>query len=779
MKRRIRFTVAAFTLILPLIFHIDAQAQTITLDESPAVEGEWGYRPADGSVSHVNPPSFAWRLTEGMTWDIEVARDRDFSTVEYRAEGIEFIVHCPPRIFPPGEYTWRYRGRDTTGNRTNWSAPRTFSIASDAAEMPLPPRDELMARIPAAHPRLFVRPENMDRLRQLARGDLSDIYGRLVDQCETLLADPPPTEEPPLYPDDIVRGSDEWRGIWWGNRMKVVAALNGAATLAFTNLLGGPERYGLEAKRILLDCARWDPKGSTGYRYNDEAGMPYNYFFSRTYTFVNALLTDEEKDLCRQVMKVRGEEMYDHLCPAHFRRPYGSHQNRAWHFLGEVAIAFHGEIEEADDWLWFAANVFMNVYPVWSDDDGGWHEGISYWWEYQERFTWFADVMREALGINAFDKPFYSQVGYYAMYLMPPGTRGTGFGDLVGARSPSNYVPLMTTFTAQAGNGHWQWWVERMGGPVTTSEYHAHGDYISFVHGALPTVEAIPPDDLPTSRLFRGTGRAYLNTTLVSGDDNVQIVFKSSPFGTQSHGYEANNSFNLWAYGKHLLIRTGRRDNYGSDHHKNWMWSTRSTNCIRIGGQDQPKRSPKAVGAITAFETTPALDIVTGETPGFTRTIVFVKPELVVVYDRLKYDDPTFYEYWLHAENEIAVPDQHSIRVENDGVLCDIDFLAPEGLAFTQTDQYDPNPRPRVTLRQWHLTATTQGDADRMEFITLYRPHRTGDTLPRETDLRRDDDGYRLSARLTDGKLTAILPLAGAVTAIVAKNDGSVVTVGE
>ena len=67
-----------------------------------------------------------------------------------------------------------------------------------------------------------------------------------------------------------------------------------------------------------MECARWDPKGSTGYRYNDEAGMPYAYYFARTYTFVNDLLTEEQKNICRQVMKIRGDEMYNHLCPGHF-----------------------------------------------------------------------------------------------------------------------------------------------------------------------------------------------------------------------------------------------------------------------------------------------------------------------------------------------------------------------------------------------------------------------------------------------------------------------------
>lgn len=91
------------------------------------------------------------------------------------------------------------------------------------------------------------------------------------------------------------------------------------------------------------------------------------------------------------------------LYPKHFWNPYDSHNTRAWHFLGEVGVAFLDEIDAADDWVWFAANVFFNVHPSWSDDDGGWHQGASYWRSYLERFTWWADVMRVAMGINAFE----------------------------------------------------------------------------------------------------------------------------------------------------------------------------------------------------------------------------------------------------------------------------------------------------------------------------------------------------------------------------------------
>jgi len=741
-----------------LLATIPAQAGLILVEE-PDRPGYWGRRPAEGSVSQTDPPSFTWPHTQ-YTWELQCARDIDFKDVIYSAAGIELNVHCPPKTFGPGRYFWRYRGTRVNSRPSIWTKPYEFTIGDDAVQMPLPKRDELSSRIPRSHPRLFLRPENLPTLRRTAQGQLKKEFDALVKQCEGILADPPPTAEPPKYPPDMERKSEDWRKMWWGNRTYTIRALNSAATLAFTRLIGGREAYGHEAKRILLACAKWDPKGSTGYRYNDEAGMPYNYYFARTYTFVNDLLNDREKEICRKVMKVRGEEMYHHLCPRHLQRPYSSHSNRAWHFLGEVGIAFLGEIEGADDWVWFAMNVFFNAYPVWSDADGGWHEGVSYWSSYIGRFTWWADVMREAMGIDAYDKPYFSEIGYYAMYLMPPGKVGGGFGDLTARRTARHNRSLMTVLAAQAQNPHWQWYVDALGGSDST------GGYIGFLRGQLPKVEAKPPADLPTSRLFAGTGQVYLNSNLTDASESVQVVFKSSPFGTQSHGYESNNSFLLWAYGKRLLIRSGYRDIYGSAHHQNWMWSTRSTNCITVNGQGQRKHSAGARGYITAFETTPEIDVVIGDAGDcyeagveqFKRAIVWVKPDVAIVYDQLRASKPSCYEYWLHALDEIEIRNQREIVVRNDDIVCDIAFLRPSGLVFEQTNEYDPNPRQRISLREWHLTASTTEKAKSMEFVTVYWPHRAKDKIKRRAVLENIRGGYALRIDLADGKLTALLP---------------------
>ncbi|MHB8901535.1 MAG: DUF4962 domain-containing protein [Thermoguttaceae bacterium] len=745
-------------------------AEPLTLDQRPAGPSDWGYRPEEGETIATNPPSFSWRPQDKITgWELRCLPADGRPGAEYRQDGIQWNVHCPSRLLAPGAYRWQYRGRDRQGSQTEWSRDRTFTIPADAAGLPMPDKAELLARIPAGHPRLFLRPEQLPELRRLATGDLKAQYQALVSQCEKLLKNPPPTAEPPKY-GDVKKLSEEWRTIWWGNRAYTVNALEGAATLAFTRLLGGREEYGQLARRILLDCARWDPKGSTGYRYNDEAGMPYAYCFSRTYSFLHDLLSEEERVLCRKVMKIRGDEMFDHLCPRHLWNPYSSHSNRAWHFLGEIGVAFQGEVEGADQWAWFAMNVFYNVYPVWSDDDGGWHEGSAYWDSYLSRFTWWADIMRSAFAVNAYDKPFFSKIGFYPMYLMPPGSRGGGFGDLTPDRDPRSNMPLVSILASQARNPYWQWYVEETGGPPKPS------GYIGFVRGALPKVDAKPPVDLPSSRCFGGTGQAYLNSSLLDASKGVQVAFKSSPFGTQSHGYEANNSFLLAAFGQRLLINTGRRDIYGSDHHVNWMWSTRSVNNITVDGVGQQSHSASAQGRIVGFHAGKTLDAVAGEAGGaylaektaarpdgrlldrFTRSIIFVKPGLVVVYDRLAARQKSSFEYWLHAVDRFAVPDQDNIRVESGEAACNIRILEPRGLTFSQTDQYDPNPRERIKVREWHLTAATAEKAETVEFIALLCPHRKADDPPREAKLERIAGGYVLSVKLPDGSATMLLP---------------------
>ena len=728
----------------------------LTIDEGPAQPGEWGFRP-ENVTTEETPPAFVWRPQENaVSYDIQCARGADFSKIAYEAGGLIYTVHRAAEVFETGQWYWRFRFVDGDGQMSKWSSGRAFVIAQNARALPLPKRSELIGRIPKSHPRLFVRPEDLDSLRARARGDLKPIYDDLVATCEDILADIPSTREPPLYPEGTVVLSEEWREIWWGNRMYTIRVLNSAATLAFTRLLGGQDHYGEIAKKLLLACAKWDPLGATGYRYNDEAGMPYNYYFSRTYTFVNDLLSEEEREICRGVMKVQGQEMYDHLATEmrYLWHPYGSHAGRAWHFLGEIGVAFLDEIPEAEEWVWFAMNVFGAVYPAWCDEDGGWHQGLQYWESYVQRFTWWADIMQAAMGIDAYCKPYFARAGDYPMYFQPPGTRGGGVGDLTTTRTSDQNCDLMRTLAAQARNPYWQWYVDmhpqKAKEDTKSRRLDAVGAgrslYIDFVRGALPEVRGEAPVDLPSSKCFRGTGLAAMNSDLTDGKNNVSVIFKSSPFGSQSHGFDAQNSFSLFAFGERLLIHTGQRDIHGSDHHKNWMHHTKSTNCIGVNGESQLRNHAAAMGEILDFQTSDVFDYVAGEAAPayggmlkkFTRQILFAKPDAVVICDTVVAPEASIFQYYLHSETEMDIEVQ-TLKITTGDAGCVVSLLRPENLKISQTDQFDPPPRERVQLTEYHVTAETTIPCEEATFIAVLRPHRTGD-VPKGDPVLVDDE---------------------------------------
>ena len=94
-------------LVLFLVVSNPAAGQELKLDERPAEPGEWGYRPAAGSVSQVNPPSFSWCPQRGLTWEVVCSGNQPFANLSFRWKDIGFNVYCPSETLPSGSYTWK------------------------------------------------------------------------------------------------------------------------------------------------------------------------------------------------------------------------------------------------------------------------------------------------------------------------------------------------------------------------------------------------------------------------------------------------------------------------------------------------------------------------------------------------------------------------------------------------------------------------------------------------------------------------------------------------
>ena len=199
-------------LVLSLLLACPAFAQPPRLDERPAEPGTWGYRPDNGARVADGPAELQLAAAAGPDVGDRVCPRRQFRERRLPSRG-----HRVQRALSAAEPSVRAAMPGATAARTRKAATPTGArrgpsrLRTTPCRCPCPSRQELIARIPKTHPRLFLRPENLDRLRELARGELKDKYLDLVKECDRILANPPSTQEPPKYPPGTDTKSEEWR----------------------------------------------------------------------------------------------------------------------------------------------------------------------------------------------------------------------------------------------------------------------------------------------------------------------------------------------------------------------------------------------------------------------------------------------------------------------------------------------------------------------------------------------------------------------------------------
>jgi len=202
--------------------------------------------------------------------------------------------------------------------------------------------------------------------------------------------------------------------------------------------------------------------------------------------------------------------------------------------------------------------------------------------------------------------------------------------------------------------------------------------------------------------------------------ENVQIRFKSSPFGRQSHGHDPHNSFTLNAYGDALLVNCVYRDWHGSDFHTKWCWSTKAHNAMLVNGEGQKPHSPDPFGNIVAWDFQEGAD------------------------------------YAAESTQSLA------LEQEKAGVM--IHYSAPEPLCFRQWSGYEPEidedylestNRPGFPM-QWHLEASTSTKHEYMFVLTVLRLYRKGQQLESAPQTEQNDTAILLRVPSADDAMVTI-----------------------
>lgn len=292
-------------------------------------------------------------------------------------------------------------------------------------------------------------------------------------------------------------------------------------------------------------------------------------------------------------------------------------------------------------------------------------------------------------------------MGDFPLYVAPPGSPNMGFGDLSSGRPSSGWGGPMEFFlrasSANPRSAYWRWWTEQW-------KMRGEGGWLGFLYEAnLPPLrESKPPTDLPLAKVFRGIGVASLHATLLNSADDVHFLFKSSLFGSQSHGHNPQNSFQLNGYGEALLTTCVYRDLHGSKFHYGWAHSTVAHNAALVNGEGQVKHTPAATGRIVDSRFTPEWDYIVGDAAAayggkltrYRRHVAFVKPELIVLYDDVVAAEPATFQFMLHALKPFTMDEQAArLSTEQPKAGVTVQYLSPLPLAFRQWGGYNPKPQ--------------------------------------------------------------------------------------
>lgn len=580
-----------------------------------------------------------------------------------------------------------------------------------------------------AHPRLFFTPENLPRLRErCANGDLKDWYLGTKRSVEGAIGgDLPP--EPPRLPKE--GHSLAYSQVFTAFRPP--AAMMQRMGLVYA--LDGDRRIGADAKRRALFYFGFDPNGSTCTWHNDEPAMSIMRNGCRTYDWTYDLYSPEEREVIEKCILIRAKAIYDVLREQRFHvAPVDSHLGRQIGFLAEACLTVMAEHPEAQEWYDYAMNVYRTVYPAWSRGDGGWNEGPHYWLCYMDFGLDSLLAVRNATGEDIFNaKSFFRETPWYGIYQIPPGSPISPFGD--GWQARPQEVGLMRSFAAIFRSPEFLYFARLYG-------RNGIGGVRDLVLSEdLRGIEARPPAFLPNARCFWGEGLVMSHSVLTNAAENVAFYFRSSPYGSVSHGHEDQNSFCIAAYGEPLAIATGYYNYWGSRHHFSWMHTTKAKCAITYDGGKGERRGAEYPGRITHFESEglwarfggDAALAYGGDIFKAQRDVVRLDERVFVMRDTLAARLEHSWEYNLHALDEMRFDEgAQTVTIMRPKASLAVRFVAPSPLVFSETSAFDPpvdevvNAANQPHPDQWHFRASS-AKTNALELYTVLEVLRPGE----------------------------------------------------
>lgn len=461
------------------------------------------------------------------------------------------------------------------------------------------------------------------------------------------------------------------------SRVSLVSHQAEAAALLYR--LTGTQAYLTESLRRADELAALDPNGPTSYAAQDQASRQIALSLARTLDLLWQNMDATRKAKWLSVINTRTAVFYAAIAQERGGKldqfPFDSHGNTAQGVVAEIAVLTVGEIPAAEEWFDFAVRSYVHSVSVWSGSEGGYANGSAYGQVSIDSYMQTWGTLREAIGINLFDKPWARGFLNFFMHFVPPGAPTHVFGD--GHEDIPN-PNLLRAYASRFKTPQARWYFNALS---TGKE-----DALTLLANSSP----LPVNQLTTATppanaaVYPSIGWVAMHSNLADMK-RTSLYFKSSPFGSYNHSHGDQNSFVLHSGGKPLLIEAGYYDWYGSPLWNDWYRATKSHNGITFNnGIGQPvsgnTENLRRKGKITAFSTTASVDYTEGDataaydgqlTKAVRKMWYLRSQDAVVVMDTLASATARSFEWNFHTPVVITRGANNSVKIVNgDRSVC-------------------------------------------------------------------------------------------------------------
>ena len=660
-------------------------------------------RPADCAVVEQSPPDLSWPDLSADTSYVVTLTYPNGST-RSRAAAYNWINW--DEALPAGNYSWQVQANNASGSQV--SRPRRFSVDATATPFVVPDWTVLYNRA-AAKPRPRALPD--PPTAQLMLEQRAAEFGWLRALVESRLADPLPPE-PTVGPAELVTA-------------QVREECRRTLEAAMVWLTSSQPEHLADALRRALNLAAWDPRGVTAYANLDEASRDIAWTLALAYDWLYPWIDPAQRAALRAPLLTRATDMYYDLLGGRPRiavHPYASHGNTTLTVLAAITTLLAGDVPEAQGGLRDALPLAIHWTSPWGGEDGAFANGTAYaqWTAGDSLIAWY--VLRWVTDVNLAGKAWTRNHARYLAYFLPPGTPAGAFGDGAEQLLTENWARYGKAYTLFAPSPLGRWYAAQLAGEIPTR--------LELL--LAPPADGAPapyPAGTPDSALFASTGWAALHSSLADAA-RTSIYFKSSPYGSYNHSHADQNSFVVHAGGQALAIDSGYYDGYATPHWWQWYKQTRAHNAITFdGGQGQSvfeEAGQVGRGTLIAFERHATHDIVTGDASAAyggalseaRRSLVYLRPSQLLVYDRLASATPRRWEWNIHALDLMSMLGEGRIAISRNGQSLCVEMLAGPATQFTQTDQFSVPPA-MAAAPQWHGRFASVDVLPGAEFIAL------------------------------------------------------------